>query len=404
MQFNYKAVDKNGQMKIGVQEAKDKSVVIASLKSQGLIPVSVTDSTLNSVEKILPKAKPKAKDLSMFCEQLCSLLRAGVSIVDAMRLLQEQTKKKSLQEAIQTNIVSVNNGETLNQAMAKSQNVFDETLINLVKAGEESGSLDMSLDRMANQYKKDAEVAAAVKKALVYPIVVLIVAVIVIVIMLMYVVPSFMEMFMDIGIEMPKITLMVVSMSEWLMAKWYIALGILVLIIVSISIFLKTDVGKQCVSWLAIKLPVISNFIIKTNASKIARTLSTLLTAGMPIIDALAILEGTLTNYYYKEAIHAIREDVLAGQPMSRKFRERIDIFPNMLSHMITVGEDTGDVTAMLLRTAEYYDLEVKTATESLMTMMQPMIILLLAGIVGVILAAVLAPMVKMYTELGGAL
>ena len=404
MTFSYKAVDKDGVMVNGTYDASDKNQVVAYIKAQRMTPVQISNGRNNELSALLPQGKTKAKDLSMFCEQFCALLRAGVTIVDALSLLLEQTTDKGLRGAIQTTITSVNEGESLANSMGKSPKVFSDTLVSLVRAGEASGSLDTSLERMGEQYKKDAEIAAAIKKAMSYPIIVMVVAVAVVVFMLVYIVPSFMNMFNDIGIEMPGITLAVVAASDWIVANWPILLVIIIAAVIGISLFFKSPTGHKLSSYCALRIPGIKDFVKKSSASKIARTLSTLLTAGMTVIEALAILETTLPNYYYKQAIKEIREDVLTGQPMSRKFVENTAMFPSMLSHMIAVGEDTGDITAMLMRTADYYDLEVETATDTMMSMIQPATILFLVAIVGTILAAVLMPMVSMYGQLGDAL
>ena len=194
---------------------------------------------------------------------------------------------------------------------------------------------------------------------------------------------------------------MVVAASDWVIANWMLLLIIVIALAAGIIAAVKSATGQKAIAWCALRIPGVNNFTIKSNSSKIARTLSTLLTAGMTVIEALVILESTLSNYYYKEAVKAIREDVLNGQPMSRKFLQREDLFPQMLAHMVAVGEDTGDITSMLNRTADYYDLEVQTATESMMSMIQPAIIMFLTGIVGTLLAAVLSPMVVMYSQLG---
>jgi type IV pilus assembly protein PilC len=401
MMFSYSAINRDGVKENGTYDAGDRAQVVAYLKSRGMTPISVNKSADVGLNKLLPKKKTQAKDLSMFCEQFCALLRAGVTIVDALTLLLEQTKDKALREAIQTTISTVNEGESLGAAMGKSPKVFNSTLVSLVKAGEESGSLDTSLERMSEQYKKDAEMAAAIKKALSYPIIVLVVALIVVVVMFIYVVPSFTSMFAEVGIEMPKITLMVMAASDWMIQNIHIVIIAVIAIVAAVIYFVGSKTGKKVLSKLALKLPGISNFTVKTNAAKIARTLSTLLTAGMTIVEALSILESTLTNHCYKEALREIREDVLTGQPMSRKFLAKPELFPSMLAHMISVGEDTGDIPSMLIRTAEYYDLEVETATETLMSMMSPMIMVLLTGVVGVLIAAVFAPMLAMYSQLG---
>jgi type IV pilus assembly protein PilC len=403
MLFGYKAVDRDGKMVVGSYEAADKNQVIAHIKAQQMTPVSITTGRSTDFKEMLPKRKTKAKDMSMFCEQFCSLLRAGVTILDALKLLADQVKDRALQEGVQNTIIGVNEGESLGDAMSKSP-VFDATFVNLVRAGEASGSLDQSLERMGVQYDKDAKIAAATKKALTYPIIVLIVAVVVVIVMLVYIVPMYTKMFAEVGIEMPKITLMVMAASEWMVQNYLIVILALVGFVIAIISFFKSATGKQVSSWIVLNVPVVKDFVIKSNASKIARTLSTLLTAGMTVIEALAILETTLNNYYYKQSIASIKNEVLNGQPMAKLFAADPKLFPPMLSHMIAVGEDTGEISSMLTRTADYYDLEVETATDTLMSMMSPAIIILLTGVVGVLIAAVFAPMLAMYDQLGDAL
>lgn len=404
MVFSYKAVDSTGTVVTGTYNAAEKTQVISYLKAQGMTPVSIGSGVNTDLSAYMPQKKPAAKDLSMFCEQFSALLKAGVTILDGLKLLIEQTKNKALKEAIQTTVTAVNEGESLGNAMAKTPLVFDQTMTSLVKAGEASGSLEASLDRLGSQYKKDAEISATIKKAMVYPIIVLVVALVVVVFMLMFIVPKFMEIFESVDITMPKITLIVVGAADWLMANWFTALLVTGAVIGLFIAFIKSKTGKKCLSWVALQLPGVKEFTIKSSASKIARTLSTLLTAGMTVLEALVILENTLPNYYYKESIKIIYKKVSEGQQMSKQFLEDTKLYPSMLSHMIAVGEDTGDITSMLSRTADYYDLEVETATETMMSLMQPAIILLLSGIVCVVLAAVLMPMVTLYSELGTAL
>lgn len=404
MVFSYKAVDSSGSVVSGTYNAAEKSQVVSYLKAQHMTPVSISSGINTDLSAYMPQKKPAAKDLSMFCEQFSALLKAGVTILDGLKLLIDQTKNKALKEAIQTAVTAVNEGESLGNALARSPAVFDQTMTSLVKAGEASGSLESSLDRLGAQYKKDAEISATIKKAMVYPIIVLVVALAVVVFMLMFIVPKFMEIFESVGINMPKITLIVVGASEWLMENWFTALLVVGAVIGGIVAFVKSQLGKKCLSWVALNLPGVKEFTIKSAASKIARTLSTLLTAGMTVLEALAILENTLPNYFYKESIKVIYKKVSEGQQMSKQFLDNPQLFPSMLSHMIAVGEDTGDITSMLSRTADYYDLEVETATETMMSLMQPAIILLLSGIVCVVLAAVLMPMVTLYSELGTAL
>lgn len=404
MLFTYKAVDRDGSIVSGTYEANERTQVLSYLKAQSMTPVKISSGMNLNLSAYTPKRKPKAKDMSMFCEQFSALLKAGVTILDALKLLIEQTKNKMLKIAVQDTVTAVNEGQSLGNAMGQSPEVFDNTMTSLIKAGEASGSLESALDRLGAQYKKDAEIAATIKKAMIYPIIVLVVALAVVIFMLIYIVPKFMEIFESVGINMPKITLMVVAASDWLMKNWLIALLIVIGLIIAIIAFAKSPTGKKFFSYIALHIPGVKEFTIKSSASKIARTLSTLLTAGMTVLEALVILKNTLSNYYYKESLGEIHKKVSEGQQMSKQFLNDPKLYPSMLSHMIAVGEDTGDITSMLSRTADYYDLEVETATETMMSLMQPVVILLLAGIVCIVLAAVLAPMVTLYSELGTAL
>lgn len=406
MQFSFQAIDETGKVRKGKHDAADKNAVISYLKAQHWTPVSVELGQSDQMAEtfaFMNKA-PKVEDLSMFCEQFCSLLRAGITVLETLQMLGEQTENAALQKGIMQAITGINEGESLATAMRRSPKAFDETLVSLVRAGEASGSLDVSLERMAVQYKKDAHIKSSVKKAISYPIIVLVVAFAVVIFMLLVVVPNFMDMFDDIGIEMPKITLMVVAASEWVQQYWYILAIIIIALVSGFVLFKKSATGHKALSWLTLHLPGVNQFVVKSNAAKIARTLSTLLAAGMSIIEAVDILRSTMSNYYYEQAIDAVRKDILTGRQMSAKFREAPDLFPNMLVHMISVGEDTGDTTSMLVRTADYYDMEVDGAVSTMMDMLSPAIMLLLVGIVGVLIAAVLMPMVTLYSELGDAL
>lgn len=406
MQYSYLAIDEQGQKKKGKYDASDKAAVISYIKAQHWTPISVElgqADQISSTFSFLNKA-PSVDDLSMFCEQFCSLLRAGITVLETLQMLGDQTENAALKQGIMQAITGINEGESLAMAMRRSPKAFDETLVNLIRAGEASGSLDTSLERMAVQYQKDAHIKASIKKAVSYPIIVLIVAFAVVIFMLLVVVPNFMDMFDDIGIEMPKITLMVVAASEWVAQYWYILAIIIVALVTGFILFKRSATGHKTFSWLTLHIPGVSQFVVKSNAARIARTLSTLLAAGMSIIEAVEILKSTMSNYYYEQTMEEVKQDILTGRQMSAKMKEKPDLFPNMLVHMISVGEDTGDTTSMLVRTADYYDLEVDGAVSAMMDMLSPMIMLLLAGIVGVLIASVLMPMVTLYSELGDAL
>ena len=398
--FSYVAVDKNGKEKKGSIEAESKEKALLAIKAQGLTPMSVTAQSFMTQDINFSFTKGvTAREHSLFCRQFTSILRAGVTIIDALGMLSEQTENKGFAKAIKDVQISIQKGETLGNSMRGMPEYFPPMLVNLVDAGEASGSLDVSLERMATQFEKDAKMKGLIKKALTYPMVVCFVAVAVVILMLAYVVPTFMEMFADLDIEMPKLTVMVMAASDWVQANFILIIVIIVALVLGIKYASGTKRGKAIIGYIGIKLPALSNFTVKTASSRLARTLSTLLYSGIPLVDALEIVAHTMDNLYFEEALNNAREEVMKGVPLSEPLKQS-GLFPPMVIHMVKIGEETGDMEAMLEKMADYYDEEVELATQSLMAALEPMIILVLAIIVGVLVGAVVSPMLSLYTGL----
>ena len=397
--YQYTAVDKFGKEKKGSIDATTPDRAASMLKGEGLIPVKVTEQSIFQKDINLGGSKVNNRELAVFCRQFVSIINAGVPIMDALGMMEEQTENKQFRKAIGEVRTSVAKGETLGNSMRQRTDVFPTMLINMVDAGEASGSIDVSFTRMATQFEKDAHLAGLVKKAMIYPIVVFVVAIAVCVVLLVKVVPTFMEMFKDMDVKMPGITTFVVNASDWLKANWFIAVGVIVLIVIGFKIFTSTQTGTVFFATLAIKLPALKNFTIKSASSRLARTLSTLTAAGISMIDSLDITAKTMTNYLFKQAVYECKEEVKKGVPLSAPLK-RCGLFPPMVIHMTKIGEETGDLEAMLTKMADYYDEEVENATQALMAALEPVIILMMAGICGVIIGAVVAPMGALYTGL----
>ncbi len=397
--YQYTAVDKFGKEKKGSIDATTPDRAASMLKGEGLIPVKVTEQSIFQKDINLGGSKVNNRELAVFCRQFVSIINAGVPIMDALGMMEEQTENKQFRKAIGEVRTSVAKGETLGNSMRQRTDVFPTMLINMVDAGEASGSIDVSFTRMATQFEKDAHLAGLVKKAMIYPIVVFVVAIAVCVVLLVKVVPTFMEMFKDMDVKMPGITTFVVNASDWLKANWFIAVGVIVLIVIGFKIFTSTQTGTVFFATLAIKLPALKNFTIKSASSRLARTLSTLTAAGISMIDSLDITAKTMTNYLFKQAVYECKEEVKKGVPLSEPLK-RCGLFPPMVIHMTKIGEETGDLEAMLTKMADYYDEEVENATQALMAALEPVIILMMAGICGVIIGAVVAPMGALYTGL----
>ncbi len=398
--YSYVAIDDQGKEKKGSIEADNKEKALAAVKAQGLIPLSVTPQNFLTKDINLSFTKgASVRDMSLFCRQFTSILRAGVTIIDALGMLADQTENKGLSKAIRQVQTDIQKGETLGDSMRKIPEYFPSMLVNLVDAGEASGSLDVSLERMAIQFEKDAKLKGMIKKAMIYPAVVCVVAVAVVILMLAYVVPTFMEMFADLDIEMPMLTVMVMKASDFVQSNLFLIIGIIILLAVGIKYFIKTPRGKGAVGYIGVKLPLLANFTVKTSSSRLARTLSTLLYSGITMVDALEITAHTMDNILFQEALVEAREEVLKGVPLSEPLKKS-GLFPAMVVHMTKIGEDTGDMEAMLEKMADYYDEEVELATQSLMAALEPIIIVVLAVIVGILVGAVVSPMLSLYTGL----
>lgn len=398
--FAYEAIDKKGNAVKGTIEAENIDLARAEVKNQGVTLLDLKEQgALNKDINIDIGGAPKPRDLGVFCRQFTSMLRAGVTILDALKMLGDATENKKLKEAINGVRISTEKGDTLSSAVAEYPKVFPELMVNMIAAGEASGSLDIAMERMSTQFERSAKTSGMVKKAMVYPIVVCIVMIVVVIVMLTVVVPSYVDMFDDLGTELPGITKAVMAVSDFIVARWYILLPIVIAIVVGIITFSKTDTGKHFFGKLAIKIPAISNLVVKSASAQMARTLSTLLAAGIPLVEAVEIVSQIMTNVYFKEALEDAKSEVMVGQPLSRPL-ETCGLFPPMVYYMVRIGEETGNNEEMLDRLADYYEEEVEMAVAGLMAAMEPAIIVVLAGVVGVILAACMSPMLTMYQAL----
>lgn len=398
--FSYIAIDKMGKEKKGSVEADDKEKALVAVKNLGLTPISVTPQSLLSKDINISISKgTTVREKSLFCRQFVSIIRAGVTIIDALGMLADQTENKGFAKAIKEVQTSIQKGETLGNSMRKHPEYFPAMLVNLVDAGEASGSLDVSFERMAVQFEKDAKLQGLIKKAMVYPIVVCVVAVIVVIVMLAYVVPSFMEMFADLDIEMPKLTLMVMAASDFVKSNLFLIVAVIAVFVIGGRYLSQTKRGKAVLGYIGVKVPMLANFTVKSSASRLARTLSTLTYAGITLVDALEITAHTMDNVLFEEALLQAKEDVMKGIPLSESLKLS-GLFPPMVVHMTAIGENTGDLESMLEKMADYYDEEVELATQSLVAALEPMIILILAVVVGTLVGAVMMPMLSLYQGL----
>ena len=398
--FNYTAIDKQGKNKRGTVEAVDEEQALAKVRAEGLMVMELKPESILTKEINISIGNPvKPRDLSVFCRQFVSMSKAGVSILDALRMLADQTENTRLREALKDVRINVEKGETLTESLRKHPNIFPKLMIDMVSAGEASGSLDNAIERMAIQFERTSKTQALIKKAMVYPIAVCVVAVIVTVLMLVVVLPTYEEMFAEIGGELPLITKIYVALSHGLIDYWYLVIVVLILGFFGIRKFYRTDLGQHIFHKIVLQIPVARNLVVKSASSLMARTLRTLLGAGVPLIEAVEIVSGVMQNVYFKEALLNAKEEIIIGMPLSRPLEES-KLFPPMVYHMIRIGEEAGNTEEMLEKLADYYDEEVELAVQALMAALEPMIIVVLALVVGGLVAACMSPMMEMYNAL----
>ena len=398
--YGYQAITKAGKEVKGSLEADNKDLAMAELRRQELTVIDLGEqSFLTKDIDIQIGGWPKARDLSVMCRQFVSMTKAGVSILESLKMLCEQTENKRLQDALKEVRISVEKGETLADSLAEHPKVFPGIMVNMVAAGEASGSLEIALERVATQLERSHKTQAMVKKAMIYPIAVAIVAVIVTIVMLVMVIPNYETMFKDLGTELPWITQFYVNLSHGIVNYWFIIILVIIALVFAIRACANTDAGKHFFGKIAFNAPVFGKLTTKSASSMMARTMSTLLGAGVPLIEAVDIVSGVMSNVYFKEAMEDAKEEITIGMPLSRPLQES-GLFPPMVYQMIRIGEESGNTEEMLDKLADYYDEEVEMSVQSLMAAMEPMIIIVLAVVVGGLIAACMMPMMSMYTAL----
>lgn len=396
--FSYEIITKEGKTKKGTIEADtyDKAKILVKKDAQTI--VSLSEASALNKEITIGKKRASARDLSIFCRQFYSIMKAGVGVVECLEMLEQQTSNKNLAKSINETRLNVQKGDTLATAMRK-QEIFPYMLTSMVAAGEQSGSLEKALFRMAEHFEKENRLKGLVKKAMIYPSVLITVALGVMILMIVKVIPSFMETFADADLEMPAFTLGVMAVSDFLIANWMMILIVIAAIVIVYNIYAKTPQGKRAIARLFLKIPVFGNLNVKTACARFTRTLSTLLASGMALTDSLEITSKTIDNVVYEDAILETEDRIKGGSNLSRPLKAT-NLFPAMVVHMIGIGEETGNLEEMLDNVADYYDEEVTIATEQLTALMEPLIILLLAVIVIVIIAAVYGPILTLYDGL----
>lgn len=339
--------------------------------------------------------KVKSKDISLFCRQFSVILQAGITIVEAVSILSEQVTNKKLKQVLSDMFEELQKGKILSSAMEMHKEVFPEFLRNMVHVGEASGSLDSVMDRMADYYEMDNKIKKKVKSALTYPIVLGIMTVGVVVLLMVAIVPMFADMFSKNGGQMPAITKIIMNISDFFVNNIILILLVLVALIIGLPLYFKTPKGKYVFDKAKLKIPLVKNTTIKVITSRFARSMAILLKSGIPIVTVVDILGNLIGNKVVEEKFKACQSEINEGHGIAGPIK-RLGIFPPLLINMIAVGENTGELDEMLTRTAGFFDEEVEEAISKLTEAIQPIMIVVLAGIIGVIILSIMLPMLSL--------
>lgn len=398
--YLYQAITSEGVEKKGSIKADNEKEARVRIREKGLMPITVSkENFLNKdIELSFIKKKTKARDLAVFCRQFSSIIKAGISIISALEMLEEQTENKSLKEGIIRARLGVEKGEGLADSL-REEKVFPSVLVEMIKAGESSGSLDRSLDRMAIQFEKEAKLKGIIKKAMMYPMVLLFVMIGIIVVMLSFVIPNFVNMFEELDTTLPTSTQIIIALSNIFTKYWLLLLVMIVLLVFLYKLYKASDSGRHKIDAFKLKIPLFGKLAIKTACASISRTLATLIQSGMPLIEALNIVSETMTNVCYKDALKKISAGVALGMPLSKQMRT-MDIFPAMITHMVGIGEQTGNMEEMLSNSANYYEEEVEITTSQLTALLEPVIIIIMAFLVIMLIAAIYQPIIQLYNSI----
>jgi type IV pilus assembly protein PilC len=399
--FAYSAINAVGAELSGEITAQDLSAAREQLRMKGLLAQTIQEvddgsSSSSSSGAFAKKIKPKS--LQIFSRQFATMIEAGLNVVSALVILEEQTDDVGLQVVVRELRADVEAGLLLSEALQKHPKVFSRLYVAMVEAGEAAGILDIVLDRVAFQIEKDTQIKRRVKGAMIYPTMVLIFATLVLIGMLMFLVPVFVGIFSQLGGQLPTLTLYVVKASNVLKHQWYIVFPGMFGTIYGIKKYKRTEAGRQNWDKLKLRLPMkIGDVVLKVTMARFSRTLSTLVAAGVDIIKALEITGQTAGNWVIEEALAGVRVKVHEGIPIAQPLIEN-EVFPAMVSQMVKIGEETGELEKMLGKIADFYEDEVDASIQSLTSIIEPIMMIAVGLMVGVIIIAMYLPMFKMLT------
>lgn len=401
--FSYQAKNANGQLTAGEIEGFNETEVRTKLRQMNInvIQISAKAGVGQSFGSSFGKnAKVKVKDLQIFTRQFATLINAGIPVVDALKVLSDGQRPGVLKEGVIKVKKSIESGRKLSDSMAQIPNVFDKFYSNMIHAGEEAGILDNILGRLATYMEKNEKIKSQVKGALAYPTVIVIVAIIVIACILVFIIPKFTSFFLSAGKQPPWLTMMVVNVSDSMIKYWYLLLGTFILGPYFFKQWINTPAGRVAFETFMFRAPLFGDLVQKGSIARVTRTLSTLLSSGVGLIDAIEIAGRTAGNIVIEKALIKCKDAVMQGKPFAFPL-SKDKVFPDMVVQMISVGEQSGTLDTMLSKIADFYDDEVETAVKALSSLVEPLLMVILGGIIAVLVVAMYLPIFSMAGNVG---
>ncbi len=420
--YQYSALNPKGEQTTGVISAATESEAIQQLRTKGLYPTQISEEG-KAKGKVVPiKAKGKAKaktvtkgkvggsikpkSLAMFTRQLATLIDSGLPLLRSLTVLEKQEPNPVLRATVSALAENVQGGSTFSESLAQHPKIFNKLYVNMVKAGELGGVLETVLNRLSDYQEKAEKLKSKIVSAMVYPVIVMIIAVGILVFLMIFIVPKFTEMFTNTDSELPLISKIVFGMSEFFLSNpFWVPNVVFVFIVFGIFLFLfnlwgKTPPGRIMIDTMLLRIPILGDIQRKSAVSRFSRTLGTLVTSGVPILQALNITRDTAGNVIISRAIEKVHEAVKEGETIVTPLQAS-GVFPNMVISMVDVGEETGQLPEMLLKIADVYDDEVDNAVTALTSILEPIMIVILALIVGAVVFALFLPLIKMISTMG---
>lgn len=395
--YRYKAVQSDGKEVNEVMTAATITEVQEKIRDKGLYLIQIREDVekKSAAEELSFGGKVTAKQISIFCKQFATLLKAGVPVASGLDILYRQTENKKFKSALEDVYTEVQKGSQVSTAIRNHPKVFPSLMVNMVESGEMSGNLDNIMERLAIHYEKDAKINSRIKGAMIYPIALSVISVVVVIFLITVILPTFTGMFTSSGTELPLPTRILLGISDFIKDYWYIVIGAMGLLIFVVNRYLNSSVGRYQFDGLKFKLPVVKGSMDKIVTARFTRTLGSLLRSGIPLIDALELAGSVTGNVVIEEKVNYIASEVEKGETLGVALK-RTPTFGPMVVSMIQIGEESGSLDQMLDKSADFYEQELEDAIDRLLKLMEPLLIVVMAVVIGFIVISMALPMFDM--------